>query len=61
MSRLTAEQVADVRNAWGFGVPLETLAPQVNLSVDELRIALGQPAWQPVQRDLFADQPHVAK
>lgn len=59
MPRLTPDQLADVRNAWGFGVPLETLAPQVGLSVDELRIELGQPAWRPVQRDLFEDQPQA--
>lgn len=57
MPRLTPEQLADVRNAWGAGVSIELLAAHRNLSVDELRIELGQPAWRPVQRDLFQDQP----
>ena len=52
------DTIDDIRNAYGLGVPLETLAAQVCTTEDDLRRLLGLPAWKqlPEQLELF-DQP----
>jgi len=56
---LSADTLDDIRNAYGCGVPLETLAAQVGTSENDLQRLLGLPQWNagPIQGDLFADQP----
>ena len=60
MRYLDADQIADARNAVGFGVPLARIAGHMNVSVEQLRQALGMPpALKPVplddEPDLFRD------
>lgn len=41
--QLTSDEIADVRNAWGFGVPLSILARQRDIDEQALRRQLGLP------------------
>ncbi len=43
LKQLTSDEIADVRNAWGFGVPLSILARQRGIDEQELRRQLGLP------------------
>jgi len=56
---LSADDLDDIRNAHGCGVPLAKLAAQVGTSEDDLRRLLGLPQWNAgsVQGDLFSGQP----
>lgn len=40
---LTADELDEIRNAWGFGVPLSILARQRGIDEQELRRQLGLP------------------
>ena len=45
----------EIRNAYGMGVSLKTLAAQLGTTEDALRRLLGLPAWKPeppLQRSL---------
>ena len=48
----------EIANAYGLGVPLETLAAQVGTTEDDLRRLLGLPKWkqlpQQTELDLWA-------
>ena len=58
---LDSQQIADVRNARGCGVPWPRLSRHYGIPVIELRRLLGEPQWadvpdsQPDQRTLFDD------
>ena len=48
MRYIDADTIADARNAWGCGVPLDKIAGHLRISVAELRAALGMPGLTPV-------------
>lgn len=48
MRYLDADTIADARNAWGCGVPLDKIAGHVGITVSELRAALKLP---PLKRE----------
>ena len=44
---IDGDQLDEIRNAYGCGIPLERLAAQLNIAEDALRRLLGLPAWKP--------------
>jgi hypothetical protein len=44
---IDADTLQDIANAYGCGIPLETLAAQLGIAEDALRRLLGLPRWQP--------------
>lgn len=53
---LSGDEIADARNAHGFGVPLATIAAHLGVSVEDLQAALGLPQWrEPVAADADCD------
>ena len=44
---LCQDVLDEIRNAFGMGVSLETLAAQLGTTEDALRRLLGLPAWKP--------------
>jgi hypothetical protein len=63
MGYLSADDIADARNALWFGVPIAKIAEQKQVPVDELRAALGMPALKPIPQgdqsavDIFREVP----
>ena len=56
--QLTVDQIAEVRDCWGMGVPLKMLAKQRDITERQLRLQLGEPQWTTTpeperQRTLF--------
>lgn len=43
---LSGDEIADARNARGFGVSWERIAGHMGVSVSELQAALGEPQWK---------------
>ena len=48
---ICGDDLQDIRNAYGCGIPLERLAAQVGVSEDDLRRLLGLPQWKPAASD----------
>lgn len=46
MQYVPQDQLDDASNAHACGVPLSTLAPQVGISEDELKVLLKLPQWK---------------
>lgn len=44
---LSGDEIADAKNARGFGVSWDRIAGHFGISVAELRAACGEPAWKP--------------
>jgi len=44
--QLTHDELDEVRDCWGMGVPLPMLAAQQYMTEQELRVQLREPAWQ---------------
>ncbi len=48
---LNDDDLQDLKNAHGFGVPISQLATQVGATEGELRRLLGLPAWMIDERE----------
>ena len=48
-SYISADDLEDIRNAYGMGVPLAELSARVGVSEQQLRRWLGWPEWKPEQ------------
>ncbi len=51
----SADDLADAKNARGFGVPWERIASHNGVSVDEIKQACGEPAWKSEPAKLDAE------
>lgn len=55
MRYVPQDQLDDARNAIACGVPVATLASQIGVSEDELRMLLRLPQWKREEPQLLLD------